>query len=914
MEELLSTKTSIARTRAPLVARKRLSCELERALDEASVVFVIAPAGYGKTTLLQTWHGSDAGPKRPLAWLSLDADDSEPRRFLRYVLAALRAVGYPEHSATSRMLLDLSGSPIRSVLVSLINEIANIRRDFVLAIDDYHVINDAEVDGAVQFLVEHMPDNMRLVILSRTMPQMPVARWKARGAAYVVKADTLLFNEDEVARLGELYAGANLDACDAAALAKKTEGWAAALRLVFTDAGSNVTSWRDEINSISDNRDVMDYLLAEFYGSLPASSRKLLVAASLFERFCPELLACLLNDDVREVARSLESLGEEGLLVVALGGSGHWYRLHNLLRTFLSTQVTREGLDAQCCLKQACEWFAAHDCAFEQAQCAVKADDWPWALPVLEEIGERAVLEGRFTFLREMMSCVPADVVDGSPALVFLSSLVPSLSGVAVRRAAVLRRAALLEEGPCGSGSTDKSAMRARLLRCNTYMVPDRTLDMSDYLRWALGARDIVSSCALPASAVFQHLGCAYAAQGDLALARDAFERSVEHARTSGDLCVLAESRGLLADVLIECGDLRSASEMLRSTHDEFVELGGDAMPPVGVLSIMEARIAAERGNFEDACSLAREGLLTSAGAAIPYFSFLGTACEAISLCALGRKDEARLELQRLEESWLDVHFVAEAFRAWDAVHCRLGEDCAAVFESDRFERESREWFRAMEPCLDGAWHMPGVGLCAGSQQYFYSYIVWALTSEQYGCASKGISWIDTYVTFAEERGMRLRMVWLLATRAVLHRGMRCAQAALDDAAAAIDLAGALSVPLPFFIDGRVLDLVREVSNDAALGSDRALFAADVLGLMESAACGDIAAGSKQPVSLDTGLTSREKTVLVLLGRGLSNAEISDELVISKATTKTHVTHILQKLGASNRTQAVAAARNMGLL
>src|SRR6185503_3061277 len=196
---VLATKLYIPPPPPKVVARPRLLERLnEGLLRTPGMTLISAPAGFGKTTLVSEWIASGG---RPAAWLSLDEGDSDPTRFLTYLVAALRAVA-PKLGEGALEVLQAGQSqppPSESVLTALLNEIISLPEDIVLVLDDYHVIDSRAVDEALTFLVEHFPPHLHLVIATREDPALPIPRLRARRQLIELRATDLRFTASEAA-------------------------------------------------------------------------------------------------------------------------------------------------------------------------------------------------------------------------------------------------------------------------------------------------------------------------------------------------------------------------------------------------------------------------------------------------------------------------------------------------------------------------------------------------------------------------------------------------------------------------------------------------------------------------------------------------------------------------------------------
>src|SRR5450755_433748 len=224
---ILATKLYLPPLRPHVVSRPRLIERLNEGLHR-KLTLIAAPAGFGKTTLVSAWV---AGCDRQVAWLSLDAGENDPTLFLTYLAAALQTIAPTIGEGVLGALQSSQPPPPESILTALLNEITTIPEQFVLVLDDYHVIDAQTVDMALTYLVEHLPPHMHLVIATREDPHLPLARLRARSHLTELRAADLRFTASEAAAFLNQVMGLNLSAEDIAALEDRTEGWIVGLQL-----------------------------------------------------------------------------------------------------------------------------------------------------------------------------------------------------------------------------------------------------------------------------------------------------------------------------------------------------------------------------------------------------------------------------------------------------------------------------------------------------------------------------------------------------------------------------------------------------------------------------------------------------------------------------------------------------------
>ena len=328
---LLTTKLNIPPTRPQEVARPCLVERLQQGLNY-NLVLVSAPAGFGKTTLLSEWvHGSK--PPISTAWVSLDEGDNDPVRFWDYFVAALQTL-QPE--CGEKILPLMHSSPqlsVEPILTALINDLSAIAGDFVVILDDYHLVENQSIHEGITYLLEHMPVRMHLVLATRADPPLRLAHLRGRGTLIEIGADDLRFNLTDAASLLKELKTPELSPEDIAALNERTEGWAVGLKM----AALSMSGQKDIPGFIADftgsHRYVMDYLMEEVLQKQTPEIREFLCKTSVLKRLSPPLCDAVTGREGSQAV--LLELERAHLFVVPLDEKRQWYRYEHLFSDLL---------------------------------------------------------------------------------------------------------------------------------------------------------------------------------------------------------------------------------------------------------------------------------------------------------------------------------------------------------------------------------------------------------------------------------------------------------------------------------------------------------------------------------------------------------------------------------------------------
>ena len=455
-ESLLKTKFIKPALRTETLQRCRL---LDQYLNKAvnfnnndfgyRLVLVSAPAGYGKTTLVSSWLEN----RGSTVWLSLDEADNDPGRFWLYFASALNRT----YEIGASMLSILESGPIsldsgadkdiqyEEALVLLLNELADTKEPVLLVLDDYHHIDDESINRGLQFLVENLPPNFQLIIISRADPPLPLARWRSKGWMFEMRQKDLRFDLEETAQLIKKISGFELDTKQAQMIDEKTEGWASSLQVIGSIFSTVKDLEKDTFikNLNQSHRYLLDFLSDEILDQQDPEIINFLLDTSILEYLTPEVCRVLSGrEDAGLVLRTLEA---ENLFITSLDHSGQWYRYHNLFAEMLRFRlVSREGKVKLASLhKKAATWFAEHGQPSRAALHALKAADHNFAADLLEQNAAALFNRGEQKNLTRWIEQIPQEIVEKRPRLLTFFSMLAYLSGDANRAEELLGKPGL---------------------------------------------------------------------------------------------------------------------------------------------------------------------------------------------------------------------------------------------------------------------------------------------------------------------------------------------------------------------------------------------------------------------------------------------------------------------------------------
>jgi len=423
---LLASKFHPPDPRREWVPRQPLVHRL--AAEDAKLALVHAPAGFGKTIAVAQWRAAEI-PSRAFAWVSLDPGDNDPVRLWSHVVSSLEracpSLAREDLSGLLRVRVpDISGR----LLPTLVNALAGLRERVVLVLDDYHLVEARRCHEQVESLLASLLPPAKIVIISRTVPPLQVARLRAAGEMTEIGMGELRFTPGEAAGLIGAVAASPLGERDLAELVERTEGWPAALYLAALSLRSRPDPRAFVHEFTRDNRYVADYLLEEVIGRQPEHVVRFLTHTAILDRFTAALCdAVTARKDSAEIIALLE---RENLFLVALDESRRWFRYHHLLSEALRARLEyRERALAPLLHRRASEWFRTQGSAEEAIDHALATGDGDAAVEVIAAHWYSYINVGRVETVSGWLKALGDHTVAVNPLAAHTAAWIAALSG-----------------------------------------------------------------------------------------------------------------------------------------------------------------------------------------------------------------------------------------------------------------------------------------------------------------------------------------------------------------------------------------------------------------------------------------------------------------------------------------------------
>lgn len=864
---ILATKLHAPAQRPSTVPRPRLT---ERLSEQTRLTLVAAPAGFGKTSILTEWLATGAAGDR-VAWLSLDERDNDPARFWRYLLAAIETVD-PGLTVAAAALLAAGSASTEAVLATLVNDLHAGGDGLVVVLDDLHAVDSASVHDGLAFLIDTLPQGVRLVVASRTDPPLPLGRLRARGDLTELRAADLRFTSDEAAAYLNGTMSLGVTPADLAALADRTEGWIAALQLAALSLQGRDDPSAFIAGFAGDDRYIVDYLVEEVLQRQPPELRDFLLQTSVLGRLSGSLCDAVTGGTGG--AATVEALDRANLFLVPLDDQREWYRYHHLFAEMLRARLVDERRgELQELNLRASAWFEQHGFtaeaighaidarSFDRAAALIKA-----AAPAMQQQRQELTLVGWYELLP------PAQVrADPELGIGFAGVLLSSGRTDGVER--LLRDA----EDAAGGASEGLIALRRGIALYGSAQAMSRGDLQGALEKSALAVQLAADGSDLDRGSAHGIRGLVLWARGELEEARATWVLSLAALEKAGHLSDVLGGSIALGDILIALGRMRDAEAVYRRG----IALGGSEAPPLRGTADMHVAVA----------DLLREtGDLAGARAHLAIAEELG---EYAGLPQ--NRHRRRMALARLLLSEGDA-----------AAGIPLLDEAESLYTPDFFpEVRPIPSMRARQRIAAGQLAAARQELDRrppGGDAYLAEYDrisrVRLLLAAGRGDAAHDE--IDSLLRSAETGGRGGSVIELLVLRALAGRGPQ----ALDDLRRAVGLAEDEGYVRVFADEGsgiaRLLDELAARDGDAPYLSRLRAAASD----------------PRRPTgaTLPEPLSDREREVLRLLATDLSGPEISRQLMVSLNTLRTHTKNIYAKLAATSRREAITRAVELGLL
>lgn len=893
--DILQTKLTPPSIRADRLARPRLTRLFDASLDRP-LTLISAPAGYGKTTLVGEWIVSEAEAALPLAWLSLDEDDNDVARFTAYLTSALSQVSGIDFDEIRSLLNSTQTPPIKVILTAMMSQLETLPNRFALVLDDYHLIAERSVHEAMTYLLDHLPDSIRLVIISREDPPFPLARLRGRSQLAEIRADDLRFTPEEAGQFLRQVLGINLTSTQVQELDNRTEGWVAGLQL----AALAMKGREDVAGFISaftgSHRFIVDYLTEEVLSLQTEDVKTFLLQTSILHRLSGSLCDAVTGRTDGQFL--LEQVERGNLFLISLDDQRYWYRYHHLFGEILQKQLQRNYpqiiLDLH---RRASQWFEANGWVGESVEHAILSNDSERVARLIEAHGDRIWMRGEAATLLRWLASLPEETIRRRPKLgvthAFMLTAIDAF--IEAERRLKVVDAALSE----ASSALDPSEYTALLGQAATIRATiSIQLGYPGEITLAAGRQALAQ---LPDSLVRWRAwvtmivgNAEFAANSDITMAQTLLEEAIRLSELADDLFTMLVAVAYLTRILMNQGKLEQIEIICRKLTQRASALGWRGQPGIGVACMSRAWARYERNDLESAYEDVTFGQQATQGYELRRVSLPSYVLLSRLKRLQGNDQEARRLMEQAAEMLYAENLTppSVAVDAWRARLWLVQGDLAAA----------AQWANENEPEAEGELD-PTREL---------DYMTIARIRMAQGRLDEAQVLLARLHMVAQD-GRRLgHVIGICVLQALAYRLQGHLETALKPLAYALALGEPEGYVRTFLDEGAPM---RDLLRLAAARGIAVSYVSKLLAALES--------DNSMPATVSTApqngndlepLSERELEVLRLLADGATNREIAEALVVSIGTVKKHLNNIFLKLNVHSRTQAIATARKESLI
>src|SRR6266567_3788111 len=923
--DLLVTKFTIPPVRSVLLQRSQLLEVLDQSRS-FPLTLLSASAGFGKTTLLSAWACQSTSQ---VAWLTLDEQDNDPTRFWAYVIAALRHSG-SRLSAAGEAALAMLQSPqpplLTGALTSLINELAALEQETVMIFDDYHMISEQAIHESLQFVLEHLPPCLHLLLASRGDPQLPLARLRARGQVVEIRETELRLSGEEAARFLTQVMGLSLSEEEIGRLEQRTEGWIAGLQLAALSMRrhADVSAFIQAFTG--SHRFILDYVQEEILEPLPQKQQRFLLQTSVLDRMNAEICQALTGEPASQAI--LEELERANLFLIPLDEERRWYRFHTLFREVLLARLQATQPEQVIRLhREAALWYQHQEWPHEAIPHALATQDAVFVAELLESYIERLSRQGELQTLLAWIKLLPLEVLRAHPRLatsyILAFNVLFPFSHQQQEERAYLHQ---LQEGverlvqsedQTTQTLTEGDRLHHRLMILEAWNLVAEALSDGNVEQLSRLAEQMQhlppeddTMWQLQSLAPF---GMAWRMAGNFPPMVAALQESRKSTWMTQNRYLEAQILWGLIVALIALGQLRQAHGHCQELQQLVDRLGGP-LPVAAYPDLFQAQLAYAWNQLEAAKSAAE--IAIDRTVPLQYMDILMGAYEVLFRVCMAQGDLAGAEqaVREMEHQSAGIPL----FRPW------IEGLWAHFWLAQGHLTRAVDWAEHTSYRQDALFY--------SSESAYLALVSVYLAQQRY---PQALQWLAALLSSAEQVARVGSMISIMTLQVAVLQASGATQEALSVLLRLLTLAEPEGYIRPFLDAGesmhqalQALLVTQHMRQDISpVPTARASYASTVLAafaceqrqIVQQEVIPLVSKALPRPSSqaaqqLLEPLTFRELEALHLLAEGASNQEIARQLVISLATAKKHVASILSKLGAENRTQAIAHARSLSLL
>jgi len=901
MIDLLETKFYVPTSTHNLLVRPHLVDRLNEG-NSCKLTLITAPAGFGKSTLLSQWVSMI---KLPVSWLSLDANDNDPYRFIAYLISAIQKIDSNIGQEALEILHSSQNPAYPVILTQLINEISQTSEHISLILDDYHFISDEQVHKIISFIVDYMPRSMHLLISTRLDPPLSLARMRARRELVEIRSKDLRLTLEETSVLLNDVMGFALNLKDVISLDEQVEGWVAGLHMAVLSMRGSKDISRFIRTFTGRNRFILDYLIEEVLEKQTAEIQDFLLQTSILERMNDSLCNAMMDrEDSQMILTQLEGLN---LFLIPLDNERNWYRYHHLFADLLQKQLMKIHSNQISNLHtKACQWYEEAELYVEAIGHALSAGDFERAAGLVEQNGFKTIILNQERALLGWLKLLPDDLIHKRPWLCVMQAFVNSWFGPRQNVEKYLQLAEqLITQIPLVSERQRLTGSIASM-RANFFLLDGDIQGVMDQVKIALD--NLPDSDHWRRTAMVA-LGCAYWALGDRAQSEKIFsDTSVEFLR-AGNPAGYVSNLCYMGVMQMKQGRLKPALDTFTEAMDRATRPDGKKMPIAGFPSIKIGDLMREWNDLTQAQEYIDSGIALATSLNQPDVLIESYICLARYRNALKNWEGVWEALNKAEqilmENQVDPWYLGWLTECWVCYWLSVDDLAAAVSQVEK----------------------SGLTV-AGALSYHHDLhhtslarvlIAQSVRNPSGPYLDQAGKLLDRLQRAAEKADWVHETVKILFLRSLMYWAAEEKDQSIEALIRSLTLAEPGGYVRMFIDEGLPVEdllsyLLAQNETEKGESSHIRKYAEKLLRNLRNERQEFLPPESSRVLSPIEPLSDREMEVLHFLNTQLSSTEIAQELSISANTVRFHIKNIYGKMNVNRRADAVQLAKNLGIL
>ncbi|WP_297422979.1 LuxR C-terminal-related transcriptional regulator [Clostridium sp.] len=886
----IKSKINIPKVKDKLVKREALFDKLNEAINY-KLTLVTAPAGFGKSTLISSWINFKVKDKYLVSWISLDERDGNPLIFWKYMLYAINEVqeGIVENSFLAINSFKFKYDFEMEIISVIINDLCKLEKELFIVLDDLYLVRDEQIYQGLKYFIRNMPPNVHIIILSRVIPEIGLARLRATDCLLQLCQKDLSFDKEEIEMFFREVMRVDISNNVVKTLKKRTEGWAAGLQMAAISLKNN----NDEENIIKyfngDHKFVLEYLMEEVFNLLDQEVQEFLMKTSILDEMNSELCNHIVN--IKNSQLLLEKLDTENLFVISLDEIKEWYRYHHLFKDFLrnrrDTHMVNNLFDIY---NSAAQWYKSNEFYSQAINFYLKAKNYDEAIFIIEKIDMDLMFRGEMKKVYEWYMAIPKSKFHNNLRLCINAAWYTAANGNSEDAKFYLNR---IEELLKIHNKNDDIYVYKKEIMIVRAMISVLEKEGKKTIEYLKRAKDFEDKHKLLEAVAALLEGTAYIYEGEFLKALDYFNEALEISKNINNYYIaIMSNRSTIISKMFR-GRLYEAENQSMKFLEYLNCRNSEGIPIAGVIYNDLAEINYEWNNISKSLEYVKRAI------------------------ELGKKGEVNWVLCKsymiLAEVFFIDHNTEQAMeyikKAENIVENSKLFDTSVDLEVIRQNIYLRSGnLKGFEERLDN-------GIFNKSTKYNIEHVYYYVTKLRYYVLSnnleKGEKLAESLCNDFKTKRIHKIVAEVLILKSIIHGKNNAMQEALESLIEAINISTEENYLRMFLNEGdnlkNIIFKLKDKLQDS-LKEESKIFLSKIIANFEENNT------SQKVDEKNEILSSREMEILKYLQSGLTNLEISNTLYVSVNTVKTHLLNIYTKLDVHSRTEALAKASELGII